>query len=412
MNSFLDNFTEEEKDKKNIIGIKEVEYDIEKDQKYSNNKKKKIIIEVLSVLLLIVISVFIFINISKVEVPDFNNQLSSIVKKWADKNNIQLIEEEQYDDEILEDFIINQNIKPGKKISKNSTFKITISKGNDPSEKIKVPDLKNMTGSEIKEWIDTNKLTSTIITEENSIKIEKGKLISYAFSSATTDENNFTRSDSLEIIISKGNIEYDKKIEVPNLIDKSKEDVIKWCTENNIICNYSDVISDEYEIGRITSQSIKMGESITTDTKMKLNVSAGKGITIPNFYGVTSENAPAVNSKLDIKIKLIYNMNIGYGQLISQSVKAGTRKLETDNKIELIYSLGKPYFSSLIGTSESELAKVFYEYNQKGLKFTYTVKYINSEKDKGTIVWASKYNEFVTINENIEVHVSNGISGE
>ena len=104
-------------------------------------------------------------------------------------------------------------------------------------------------------------------------------------------------------------------------------------------------------------------------------------------------------------------MDITYGNLISQSVKAGTRKMETDNKVELVYSLGKPYFDSLEGKKESELAKIFYDYNQKGVQFAYTIKYINSDEEKGTIISSSKSNEFVTMTETIEVRVSNGIIG-
>ena len=101
-------------------------------------------------------------------------------------------------------------------------------------------------------------------------------------------------------------------------------------------------------------------------------------------------------------------MSVSYGKLISQSVKSGTIKKADDNEVVLTYSLGVPYFSSLNGTSESEVAKVFYEYNQKGVNFTYTIKYVDSEEEKGKVVWSSKSNEFVSMKEYIEIHVSNG----
>ena len=101
-------------------------------------------------------------------------------------------------------------------------------------------------------------------------------------------------------------------------------------------------------------------------------------------------------------------MNVSYGKLISQSIKSGTMVKADDNEVTLTYSLGIPYFASLNGTSESELAKIFYEYNQKGVNFTYTIKYVDSEEEKGKIVWSSKSNEFVSMKEYIEIHVSNG----
>ena len=153
-------------------------------------------------------------------------------------------------------------------------------------------------------------------------------------------------------------------------------------------------------------------ETISKDQILSFEVSAGKGIIVPNYSNVTSENASSINTKFDIKLKYVYNMVTSYGKLISQSVKPGIKKLETDNKIELVYSLGKPYFSNLVGTSVSEVAKIFYDYNQKGVNFTYEIVYVNSDKEKGSIIETSKSNEFVTTNENIIIKVSNGVAGD
>ena len=82
--------------------------------------------------------------------------------------------------------------------------------------------------------------------------------------------------------------------------------------------------------------------------------------------------------------------------------------LASDNNVELVYSLGAPYMPSLIGKSESELPELFYNFNTQGTNFNYTVKYVDSAETKGTVVWASKGNEYVSLTENIGVCVSNG----
>lgn len=412
MSSFLSNFTEEEpkEEKKEPKGIKIVENELENDTNYTKKKQKRLIIEIAVATAVIATIIILIIYFSKIEVPNFNNQLVSIADKWSTENKIQIIKKETYNNQFDEDYVISQSIKSGSKISKKTILEITVSKGSNPDEKITVPDLKKMTGAEIKAWIDDNNLFNTIITEINSKKIAKGNLISYTFDSATVDKNNFKRSDSLEIVISKGDAE-ENTIEIINLVSKTKEEVTKWCSDNGLVCKFSDAISDDYELGKVISQSLKAGKIISPDTKMTFKVSVGKGITIPNYSGITSEGAASLNTKVDVKIKYVYSVDITYGNLISQSVKAGARKMETDNKVELVYSLGKPYFDSLVGEKESELAKIFYDYNQKGVQFTYTIKYINSEEEKGTIVSSSKSNEFVTMTENIEVRVSNGIIG-
>ena len=172
------------------------------------------------------------------------------------------------------------------------------------------------------------------------------------------------------------------------------------CRENEIA-----VIEEN---GKIISQSVENGQELTDDTTIVFEVSIGAGIKIPNYSKVSSDEAQELSDKVKLKIKNVYNMNVSYGKLISQSVKAGTTKKETDNEVTLTYSLGKPYFSNMNGISESEIAKTFYEYNQKGVNFTYTIKYVDSSEEKGKIVWTSKCNEFVTLKEEIEIHVSNG----
>ena len=144
------------------------------------------------------------------------------------------------------------------------------------------------------------------------------------------------------------------------------------------------------------------------NTQITFIVSLGEGITIPNYYNVSSDNASNLNDKVKVKIRNVYSMNVSYGKLISQSIKAGTMVKADDNEITLTYSLGIPYFASLNGKNENEIAKIFYDYNQNGVNFTYTIKYVDSEEEKGNIVWSSKSNEFVSMKEYIEIHVSNG----
>lgn len=402
MSSFLENFNDDK-------GIKTLEYDVDIDKSYKKKKKNRLVIEVILILLVLVSVILLIINFSKVKVPNFNNKLYSVASSWASKSQISIIKNEVFSDKYEEGYIIKQNISSGTKINKKDSIEITVSKGPNPEEVIKFPDLNKMIGSDIKSWIDDNKLINTTLIEQNSEVIEKGKIISYSFKSSLASETNFKRNDELNIIISKGNIIYDKDIEVINFINKTKDDAIKWCSEKNIVCIFNEVLSDSYENLKIVSQSIKVAQIISKEDKITFDVSVGKGIIVPNYFDVTSENASSINNKFDIKIKYVYNMSYSYGKLISQSVKAGTKKIETDNKIELVYSLGKPYFSSLVGTSVSEVAKIFYDYNSKGVNFTYEIIYVNSDKDKGSIVETSKSNEFVTMNENIIIKVSNKV---
>lgn len=402
MSSFLEKFNEEIKDESN--GIVTETNELEEDKTYLKKKKKqKIITIIVSIVIAITISLLVIFS-QIVEVPNFVNGLNTIATKWGKNNDIEIIEEEQYDTKITKRIVISQSIKDGSRIFKKSSIKIIVSKGKDPNEKISVPEKDSATASDIKTWKEENDLSNVTIKEEYSSEIETGKIIKYEFENIATNETNFTRSDKLTIIVSKG----EKVLNMEDFTSKTQTEAEKWCQENNVIYEVKEKFSDTIENGKIISQSVENGQELTDDTTIVFEVSIGAGIKIPNYSKVSSDEAQELSDKVKLKIKNVYNMNVSYGKLISQSVKAGTTKKETDNEVTLTYSLGKPYFSNMNGISESEIAKTFYEYNQKGVNFTYTIKYVDSSEEKGKIVWTSKCNEFVTLKEEIEIHVSNG----
>ena len=399
MSSFLEKFNEEIKDESN--GIVTETNELEEDKTYLKKKKKQKIITII----VIVITISLLVIFSQiVEVPNFVNGLNTIATKWGKNNDVEIIEEEQYDTKITERIVISQSIKDGTIIFKKSSIKIIVSKGKDPNEKISVPEKDSATASDIKAWKEENDLSNVTIKEEYSTEIETGKIIKYEFENIATNETNFTRSDKLTIIVSKGA----KVLNMEDFTSKTQTEAEKWCQENNVNYEVKEKFSDTIENGKIISQSVENGQELTDDTTIVFEVSIGAGIKIPNYSKVSSDEAQELSDKVKLKIKNVYNMNVSYGKLISQSVKAGTTKKETDNEVTLTYSLGKPYFSNMNGISESEIAKTFYEYNQKGVNFTYTIKYVDSSEEKGKIVWTSKCNEFVTLKEEIEIHVSNG----
>lgn len=403
MSSFLEKFNEETED--DSSGIITEKNELEEDKSYLKKRKKRRIIAII-ILIISLIAITTVIILSRiVEVPNFINGLSTIATKWGKNNDIEINIEQKYDSKILENIVISQDIKDGTKIFKKSKIKIVVSKGKDPNEKIAVPDINSSSASDIKSWKESNELDNVTITEEYSNDVETGKVIKYEFENIATNESNFTRNDKLTIIVSKGK----KVLNMEDFTSKTREEAEKWCKENNVNYKIKEKFNDTIESGKVISQSVEKNSQISDDTIVTFEISIGAGIVIPNYSKVSSEEAQEINDKIKVKIKNIYSMKVDYGKLISQSVKAGTAKKETDNEITLTYSLGKPYFASMDGTSESEIAKTFYEYNQKGANFTYSIKYVDSNEEKGKIVWTSKCNEFVSLKEEIEIHVSNGI---
>ena len=402
MSSFLEKFNEETIDE--TKGIVAHENEIEEDTSYLDKQKKKKIITIISSVIVIIVIIIIIILSRLVKVPEFENSLNTIATKWGNNNNIEIKEEQKYDNKLSEGIVISQSIKSGTKIFKGNQITIVVSKGKDPKEKIKVPDFKTATASEIKAWKEENELSNVTLKEEYSTIVEIGNVISYEFDNIATNENNFTRSDKLTIIISKGV----QTLSMEDFFNKTKADVTKWCSDNKLNCSISEKFDKDVTLDNVISQSVKKGTQLDKKEKISFVISLGEGITVPNYYNVSADDSTGINDKIKVKTRYTYSMNVSYGKLIRQSLKEGTIVKSDDNEITLTYSLGVPYFESLNGTSESEIAKIFYEYNQKGVNFTYTIKYVDSEEEKGKIVWSSKSNEFVSMKEYIEIHVSNG----
>lgn len=141
--------------------------------------------------------------------------------------------------------------------------------------------------------------------------------------------------------------------------------------------------SESIPLGQVVEQSIKEKEKIAKKTKLTVNISAGKGVKVPNFSNLTKENA-MTQGKLQVTVEEKFNLDVPYGELLSQSVEAETELTEEDDlSIKVTYSAGKPYLKDLTGQNEGELQKYFYdEFRSKGANIYYVVNYVNSDAPK------------------------------
>ena len=274
MSSFLEKFNEETIDE--TKGIVAHENEIEEDTSYLGKQKKKKIITIISSVIVIIVIIIIIILSRLVKVPEFENGLNTIATKWGNNNNIEVKEEQKYDSKILEGIVISQSIKSGTRIFKGNQITIIVSKGKDPNEKIKVPDFKTVTASEIKIWKEENELSNVTIKEEYSDTVEALNVISYEFDNIATNENNFTRSDKLTIVISKGK----QTLTMEDFSSKTKADVTKWCSKNKFNCKITEKFDKDVTSGNVISQSISKGTKLEENTQIIFVISLGEGIMI------------------------------------------------------------------------------------------------------------------------------------
>jgi len=329
-------------------------------------------------------------------------------KSWALKNRIEFNITEEFSLEHDKDTVFAQSPEDGKKIQKGSTVDITVSKGPDPDEIIKLPNFKDMDSDAIRDWADTNKLKNVSIIQEFSKKVKDGKFIKLEFRDDQVTVENYTRKDIMAIYISKGKKPVKKDVTVPDFSGKFREDVDTWAKKNNIKIKYEKEGSGSVQANGVISQSVKAGKSLAKGGKMTVTLSKGKGITVPDFNTIPMQDVSTVVPDLTVTTLTQYSGKVAYGGVISQSIAAGTKLYGSGTSVKVIYSEGRPFIDDMIGRSEKELPAYFYDFTSKGAEINYSVAYVDSSEPKGTVVASSKNAEFVDMNLTVYIQISKG----
>jgi serine/threonine-protein kinase len=400
MSDFLSNFDSNEMEKisdnvvegkqRRVLQNKKYENEeTELDPQYHKKKKRQKRILILLTIVLLAVSGLTYYQVSHVTMPNFKGKSLSDAQKWATQYKIKVSTEDEFNEKIEVNSIIKQSKKEKKKIKKGSSVTFSVSKGANPDDKITLPNFKEMKQSDVEKWIKKEQLESMVVVDEYSEIAPKG---------------SFLREE-----LSEGKEVYQKDISVPDFKGKTQLEIENWAKKNEVELEIKKVSSESIPLGQVVEQSIKEKEKIAKKTKLTVNISAGKGVKVPNFANLTKENA-MTQGKLQVTVEERFNLDIPYGELLSQSVEAETELTEEDDlSIKVTYSAGKPYLKDLTGQNEGELQKYFYdEFRSKGANIYYVVNYVNSDAPKGEIVSMDTSNTFLPLEYTVTVNVSLG----
>ncbi|WP_429950142.1 PASTA domain-containing protein [Enterococcus sp. AZ101] len=381
------------------------------DPTYHKKRKQKMILSgILSVLVLCLVY-FAYYQMTHVKLPDFTGKDLAEARAWATENKLKLTVEQTYNKEIDINKVISQNSKQGSKLKKGAELTVKSSLGADPEEKVALPDFMTMKKSEAEKWIKDNQADNVSLIDEYSDSIEKGKAIRFEIVNKEVNKDNYKRKDKANMYYSKGKETFEKNISVPDFTKKMKSEVESWAKTNDIKVTYEEASSAEVPAESIISQSIAKDQKVAKKDSMTVTVSLGKGYVVPNFAEYTQEEAATAVEGLTVQAKSVFTNNVPYGQLISQSVEAGTQLTSKDElKLKVYYSAGQPYLKDLRGsTLEGDLQKQFYDdFQSKGANIQYTIKYVDSAEPKGTVVGMSAYNLYVPLDYTVTLDISLG----
>ncbi len=343
------------------------------------------------------------------EVKDFKGVLKSEVDSWCSTNGMIAAYTVIMSDTVGENRIISQSVEAGTMLEPGATIEFVLSEG--PG--LIIPDY-----SDVKQSDAPSYASGVTVTIKNvySLTVPYGDFISQSVAAGTRvrkAENAVTISYSIG------------KPWLPNFVGMSEADLPRLFYEINakgahLSYMITYVISTQTK-GTIVEASHGL-EFTELDTLVDIRVSNGLGtvtndpnpgnpityVIVPDYSQVLKENAAAVNRNISVTIVMNYSDTVAYGKLISQSVRAGSAVTSDDNQVTLIYSAGKPFIGDLNGKNENELPAIFYEFSKMGANVTYVVTYVDNTAAKGTIVYVSKSNEYISATEVIQIQVSKG----
>ena len=336
--------------------------------------------------------VFAISEINETEIIDLSGYSRIKAIGWLAQHGFKYELDYQNDDNINKDYVITNSDIGETKDPETDIIKVTISKG----KIIKAPDFKTMSQNDINKWIMDNNLKVTYVEKYN----EETNLGDVIDSSAKPDEI-LEAGSKVTITISKG------KLEMPKIenIDSFKI----WASENKVDYQVNYDFSDTVKAGDIITCSHSTGDAIKENDTVRITVSKGKSITVPNFVGMSQNDAKSKCNSLGLSCTVrdgSYSDKYSKGTVMSQSQKSGAKVASSAN-ITLSISKGaepKVTVPNFVGQTKSTIQS---KCNSIGIKCNFTYQSSFSSTAKDTCVSQSKTGT-VTKGTTITITLSKG----
>ena len=359
-------------------------------------------------LALAAVGLFYFLN-RGTPMEDFTGWAIDDAQLWADDHKASLQIEQVYDDKVDAGRVMSQSPDAGARVKKGDFLKVTVSQGHDLTVALDLPDLMTMTKEQVESWAAENYMAKVRITAENSDEVPAGKVISCTINDNTVVDQ-VTRNTPIYVVVSKGPVdEAALLITVPNFKEMPLADCYAFASENGLTLTVDEQYDDYAPEGTILSQSIKADEKVKKGDEIKLLVSKGKEITVPDFKGYSKEKAMSVATAQGITASVSEKYSgSAAGKFLSQSIKAGTVYGKGD-VLELSYSLGNEVIvADYVGQTKDIILAWAKDLNNQGASIKISVTYTQSGEAKGKILSQDKANSMISVKSTIHITVSKG----
>lgn len=249
-----------------------------------------------------------------------------------------------------------------------------------------VPDVEGMDKDAALEAITKEKLLPSPEGNVESEFVEAGKIVLQTPMGGSYLEENGTVV--LTVSSGKGVVEAKDGVSVvPYVIWDTQEKAIEKLKQAGMSEPKIETKSDDnVAAGQVISQSVESGEKVPEGTQITIVVSTGpNAFDMPNVVGESEETARSTLETKGVIVSVEYKKSndVAQGNVISQSIKAGTKSKKGD-KVNLVVASGKATFdvANVVGKSQDSAKSTL---EGQGFKVAVLENYDNSVA-KGNVI--------------------------
>ena len=332
-------------------------------------------------------------NSDAVVIPNVMFLTRDLAKTTLESLELLVEFDEKYSDKVAKDCIIKQSKKAESNARPGDTIVLTVSKGSeddkyDYDKKVEVPDLVAMDVQEANKLLLKRKLQLVVGGTQYSSKYPKDTIIKQSIA----PKEKVTEGTVVTVTKSLGK----KMAVVPDVMYMSESNAIDKITEKLLKYEISYAESQSVSFGCVMSQKPKSGASVDEGSTVKLVISKGYKVSVPDVSGKKAQDAKDALQKVGLACNIVTEPSdsISQGNVIRQSIESG-KKVEQGTIVEIVVSSG-PKTIHVTGVRLSKTSATL-DYGEKLTLFAT----ISPQNATNTVVsWSSSNSNVASVDGN------------
>ena len=307
------------------------EQEAERDRKHSRNKKLGIFAAIALIAVIgAVVAALLNSGTKSYPIPNLSGLTKDQAIEAIEKDgHFQYKFSEQYDSNIEEGYVVDQNPNQGREFPEGTVINFTVSKGPAPAAEVTVPDLSNMTPEEAEAELAKYRLTGKSGNSEPSDDVEVGHVCRQSPGAGTSAK----AGDTITYYLSSG----PNEVEVPNVSGYSENNAKSTLkaagfTDISVVYDNSDTVTS----GLVVRTDPSAGTKTAANQTITVTVSTGpsdKRVDVPYVVGESYSDARYELASAGFNVTLAdgcsANGTVTYQSVTSKAEKGTTIVLTT-----------------------------------------------------------------------------------